>query len=82
MRDPNRIPEMLELLNELWQQDKDLRFNQLVYILQSQYSQLNGGEGKISSTTADGFTQTGFDFFNIEDDKFSDFLKRKLDSQV
>ncbi|WP_143072485.1 MULTISPECIES: DUF1040 family protein [unclassified Variovorax] len=31
MRDPDRIPEMLELLGEVWQRQPDLRLGQLVF---------------------------------------------------
>jgi uncharacterized protein YihD (DUF1040 family) len=30
MRDPDRIPEILELLGEIWQLEPDLRLGQLV----------------------------------------------------
>ena len=78
MRNPERITELLELLNRLWLRDSDLRFNQLIYILQSEYSSSNNGEGRVISKTEDGFTQTSFDMFNTEDDKFIEFLKNKL----
>ena len=31
MRDPDRIPEMLELLRKVWQRHPDLRLGQLVF---------------------------------------------------
>lgn len=35
MRDPNRIPEMIELLREVWQSYPDLRLCQLISNLQT-----------------------------------------------
>ncbi|MBF9002712.1 DUF1040 family protein [Vibrio sp. NFV-1] len=39
MRDPKRIEELLTLLNQIWMRNPDLRFNQLIYDLQSGFSQ-------------------------------------------
>ena len=78
MRDPDRIPEILELINQIWQRDVDLRFNQLIYILQSEYSSANGGEGKVEEKIDFSFSRVGFDMFNTEDDGFISFLKSKL----
>lgn len=39
VRDPKRIPRILTLLFKIWEQQPDLRFNQLVQNLQSLYSQ-------------------------------------------
>jgi hypothetical protein len=80
MRNPQRIDELLELINQLWKQEPDLRFNQLIYILQSGYSQANAGIGKVEIEEADGFKQTAFDLFNTEDDSFFEYLKTKLQS--
>jgi uncharacterized protein YihD (DUF1040 family) len=37
MRDPNRIPIILEKLNKIWSKYPDLRFNQLMVIISSEY---------------------------------------------
>jgi uncharacterized protein YihD (DUF1040 family) len=78
MRDPQRIEEFLELINKLWTNSPDLRFNQLIYILQNGYSQNNSGVGKVASVEVDGFKQTGFDLFNTEDDSFIEYLKSEV----
>ncbi|RDH41251.1 DNA glycosylase AlkZ-like family protein [Zooshikella ganghwensis] len=39
MRDPQRIKQVLELINQIWMNSPDLRFNQLIYNLQYDYSQ-------------------------------------------
>jgi len=78
MKDPERINEFLEQINQLWMVNPDLRFNQLIYILQNGYSQVNSGVGKVESTVIDGFKQTGFDMFNIEDASFLEYLKGEV----
>ncbi|MGK0270550.1 MAG: hypothetical protein ACI88H_001197 [Cocleimonas sp.] len=75
MRDPNRIQELLNLLEEIWIQSPDLRFNQLIYNLQRDYSQGNSEYGLVEGVEMDGFTKIGFDFFNLEDDKFIEYLR-------
>ena len=75
MRDPKRIQKILELINQIWMKDPDLRFQQLIYNLQSGYSHQNGGIGKIQEIEKDGFTRVGFDLFNVEDESFIEYLK-------
>lgn len=74
MRDPKRIQEMLSLIEEIWQRNPDLRFNQLLYSLQYDYSQKHDGMGLVQEVEADGFTRTGFDLFNLEDSAFIEYL--------
>jgi hypothetical protein len=78
MRDPERIQETLELINRIWQRSPDLRFNQLMYSLQHDYSRNNGDIGQVKNTGADGFTRTGFDLFNLEDSAFIEHLRSVL----
>ena len=75
MREPERIQEILDLINEIWQRSPDLRFNQLIYNIQYGYSQENGCAGQVKEVSADGFTRTGFDFFNLEDSNFTEYLR-------
>jgi uncharacterized protein YihD (DUF1040 family) len=63
MRDPNRIKELLSLLKEIWGETPDLRFNQLIYNLQSEYSKNHNEFGLVEAVEIDGFAKTGFDFF-------------------
>jgi hypothetical protein len=81
MRDPERIEKLLSLIEELWLRDPDLRFNQLIYNLQHDYSQKNNGSGQIKEIEADGFTRIGFDLFSIEDNKFMEYLESKVASR-
>ncbi len=75
MRDPERMQLLLTLIQEIWQQSPDLRFNQLLYNLQYSYSLENNGAGQIKAVDTDGFTRTGFDLFNLEDSIFIDHLQ-------
>lgn len=79
MRDPERIDEILELIGRIWKNHPDLRFQQLMYILQSEYSEMNNGMGKVESEEVDGFKKTGYDLFNLEDDKFLQYLQYSLE---
>jgi uncharacterized protein YihD (DUF1040 family) len=80
MRDPNRIHEMLMLLEQVWAKDPDLRFNQLLYNLQYGYSQSNGCVGQVKEVSSDGFERVGFDLFNLEDDDFINYVRAEVES--
>jgi len=47
----------------------------LIYNLQHEYSQSNGGIGQIKEVASDGFTRTGFDLFGLEDSDFIEYLR-------
>ena len=81
MRDKSRIHEIMSLVTKIWEQHQDLRFFQLLYILQSKYSKENENVGIIEQTEKDGFSNVGFDFFNIEDDDFIMFLRTISESK-
>ena len=68
MRDPKRISEALELINEIWSKNPDLRFFQLLDHLTYKY--------KVYSEVQD------VDLFNLEDDKFIAFLKLYKERQA
>ena len=74
MRDPERIERIMELLHEIWQLDKDMRFMQLIYNIQRSYSHRNKDAGLIKSVEKDGFSRSGFDLFALEDDQVEPFL--------
>lgn len=75
MRDPKRISEALELVEIIWKKDPDLRFNQLIYILQSGYSHANDDVGKVEEVVDSSYSRIGFDLFNLEDDSFINYLR-------
>ena len=79
-RDPNRIPEILALLSCLWQKKQDIRFFQMIFNLQSQYSSQNNDFGKVKGKTNNGIQKHAFDFFYLEDDEFIEFLKKELNA--
>lgn len=81
MRDPERIQELLDLVKEIWLREPDLRFNQLLYNLQRGYSQKNGGVGQIKEIEADDLTRIGFDFFNLEDNSFIEYLRSVVSNE-
>jgi len=78
MREPERIEETLGLISQIWAFDQDMRFNQLIYILQSGYSYQNNGIGEVKIEEAHSFPRVGYDLFNTEDDSFIDYLKEYL----
>ncbi len=75
-RDINRIEELCTVLEDVWLTQPELRFNQLLYILQSKDSEQNNNVGKVCSDDGIDVAQTGFDFFNVEDSDFIAFLKK------
>ncbi|ENO1771831.1 MULTISPECIES: DUF1040 family protein [Vibrio] len=81
MRDPKRIETTLSLLKEFWSNNTDLRFNQLIYNLQREFSLENDGKGQITEISQEGIQHVGYDLFYIEDDFFIQFLERKLTQQ-
>lgn len=81
MRPPERINEILELLDKAWKKDPDMRFLQLVYVLQSMYSHLNDGRGKILSPKEHyGSLRIGYDLFAIEDTELISLLREYIDN--
>lgn len=83
MRDPNRIKRILTLLQQIWEQQTDVRFNQLLSNLQSLYSQENNSFGRREVYTKnfiDLEKTTYLDFFYLEDDKWEEFLISHLSS--
>ncbi|PSU99910.1 hypothetical protein [Photobacterium kishitanii] len=75
MRDIERIDYLLELLGDIWKDYQDVRFNQLIYLLHSKYIDINGGIGRVESDDGINMPMTGYDLFNIADDKFISFLE-------
>ena len=80
MRPPERIDTALELLKRIWEQQPDTRFFQLIYNMQSEYSFNNDGFGKVKEE-GDFAEKLAYDFFYLEDDKFIDFLREKLEGE-
>lgn len=81
MRDTKRISETLELIELIWKKDPDLRFNQLLYSLQSGYSYENDNVGKVEEVIDPSYSRIGFDLFNLEDDLFVSYLRNRVSSE-
>lgn len=71
MRDRNRIKLMLETLQSIWELYPDMRFNQLIDMLQRDYK---NGEYIRAVDTSEGFLVNYPDLFYVEDANFYDFL--------
>lgn len=82
MRDPNRITQIQTLITRIWQANPDLRYMQLIYLLQSGYSDKHANRGKVEARTDDGFAQVGYDLFSLEDDQLLEYLKEVEHSGV
>ena len=78
MRPAKRIPETLDLINQIWQLDQDMRFLQLIYYLQATFVHETNCNGKIELVAEDGHKTIGYDLFHVEDDEFIKFLKKEL----
>lgn len=81
MRDPSRIPIILDLLKQAWELDQDMRFMQLIFNLQANYSHKNNHTGLVEKIDKDGFSTRGFDLFNIEDKVIEKFLVEYIEER-
>lgn len=80
MRELERINRIISLLQYIWEQHPDLRFNQLISTLQRLYSQENNEYGSKKMKEVDIFgdevESSYFDFFFLEDNKWENFLEK------
>jgi uncharacterized protein YihD (DUF1040 family) len=79
MRRPERIERLLNLLYEIWSYQPDTRFNQLIHNLQIEYAENNGYLTEVWDKDEHkgivSYRQKHIaDLFNLEDDKFIEFL--------
>lgn len=85
MREKERINRTISLLQRIWEQQSDMRFNQLISNLQHMYSSQNKGYGQRMLIEKGSFGEevksSYLDFFYLEDDKWEEFLQRMVDSQ-
>ena len=82
MRDINRIPEIQSLIETIWQSAPDLRYMQLIYLLQRRYTQQHYQKGMIEGSDSEGFPVIGYDLFNVEDAKLISFLQEVIKSGI
>lgn len=78
MRSPERIDEISSLIKDIWNEDPDMRYMQLIYVLQAAYSKQNDGVGKVEDQSDAMYTKVAFDLFNVEDDDLKLFLESYL----
>ena len=78
MRPPERIDDILDLIGEIWKKSPDMRFMQLLYVLQRECSNSRDGFGEVKEKQADGFEVVGFDLFHFEDKAFQQILENYL----
>ena len=78
MRPLARIDEISDLIKEIWNEDPDMRYLQLIYVLQSGFSKENKTIGKVEERVDETYSRIGFDLFNTEDEKFKLFLENYL----
>ena len=81
MRPLERIDEISDLIKEIWSENPDMRYMQLLYVLQSSFSQKNMDVGKVEERVDKTYSRIGFDLFNIEDKEFKIFLENYLFEQ-
>ncbi|TMN23811.1 hypothetical protein FFL34_06775 [Lentibacillus cibarius] len=85
MREKERINRIMLLLQKIWKQQPDVRFNQLISNLQQMYSAEHNGYGRKKIKEIDLFDkeiETAYlDFFFLEDDKWEEFLQAIVDKQ-
>ena len=74
-RDPKHNQELLNLVAEIWSKTPDLHFNQLLYNLQEDYSNKNNKYGQVNELKSDCTSYTAYNFCDLEDDKFIEFLR-------
>lgn len=74
----------MSLLQRIWEQQPDVRFNQLISNLQHMYSSQNEGYGqrmtKEKGPLGNVVESSYLDLFYLEDDKWEVFLQRIVDN--
>lgn len=66
--------KILDKIKLLWSKHPELRFMQLIYNLQSEFSSQNGGYWIVSDENGESF-----DMFYLEDKIFEEFLDNKIE---
>ncbi len=78
MRDPKRIPVVMEKVQKIWTAYPDLRFFQFISYLEHKFEEKHPGYKKqnVFEKVDKHFTHpiTVIDLFSLEDDRFEKFL--------
>ena len=75
------MPVILDLLKQAWELDPDMRFMQLIFNLQANYSHKNNNAGLVEKIGQEGTSIRGFDLFNVEDDVIEKFLVEYIEEK-
>lgn len=83
MRDPERIERIMSMVQQIWKQEPDMRFFQLMAMLESRYSKANDAFGRrelFEKEESKGilFPYNIVDLFHLEDDMLEPFLASLL----
>lgn len=85
-RDPKRIKRIMDLLETIWEENPDMRFFQLMEMLQHKYSSKNNNFGKREAIEKDSIGYESpfifIDLFYLEDDSFEAFLSDYVSGEV
>lgn len=85
MREIERINRIMSLIQRIWEEEPDMRFNQLISNLQNMYSSQNEGYGQRMMIEKESFgdeTESSYlDFFYLEDKEWEAFLQQIVDDQ-
>ncbi|MEI3599092.1 MULTISPECIES: hypothetical protein [Bacillaceae] len=85
IREIERINRIMSLIQRIWEEQPDLRFNQLISNLQYMYSSQNEGYGQrmmIEKESSVDETESSYlDFFYLEDKEWEAFLQKIVDDQ-
>ncbi|MBL5767359.1 hypothetical protein B5V88_07105 [Heyndrickxia sporothermodurans] len=81
-RETERINRMLRLFQEIWETNSDMRFFQLMDMLQREYASKKNGYGKREGFELDSkgykFPISFVDLFYLEDNVFEEFLQEYI----
>lgn len=82
-RDSERIGKILNLFQEIWELNPDMRFYQLIDLLQHEYSSKNNEFGKREGFEIDSqgykLPISYIDLFYLEDEDLERFLEEYID---
>ncbi|WP_141130640.1 hypothetical protein [Virgibacillus dokdonensis] len=85
IREIERINRIMSLIQRIWEEEPDIRFNQLISNLQYMYSSQNEGYGQrmmIEKGSSGDETESSYlDFFYLEDKEWEAFLQKIVDDQ-
>lgn len=85
MRNPDRIPVVMDLITRIWKGMPDLRFHQFMDYIHCDFARDRGSIGQTlyKKNTFGNYKsympETHYDLFNVEDEPFLEYLLRKVE---